>query len=373
MLAKLVKTYGQLRQWHTTRKIVVFESDDWGSSRMPDQATFKRLASSLPQLSKDHYANFDCIANTEDFEQLFAVLEKYKDGKNNHPVITANAIMANPDFKKIAESGFNEYHYEPFYKTIQALPDGNNILECWNYGISKNIFIPQLHGREHLLVPVWMYELKAGNKALLSAFKEGVYGGPCTSAVYSKRNNLQAAFDYSKINGNDNWHKKAILESSRIFNEYFGFQSKSFIAPAYIWNRQIESTLAQEGIQYIQGLPIQYEPGFDGRKYNKRFHFTGQKNSYGQFYIVRNAFFEPSSNATYDWFNDCLGRVEKAFANKCPAIVGIHRVNFIGSLVESNRRINIELFDKLLAAIITKWPDVEFMSTDQLGDAITNS
>jgi hypothetical protein len=370
VLKSIIKSYTQIRQWKTKRKIVVFESDDWGSIRMPDIETYKYLSEKYPDISNDNYSKYDTLAKIEDFESLFNVLSKYSDSKGNKPILTANAIMANPDFRKIRESDFEEYFYEPFYKTIEALPDGKNILELWNYGIRNKLLQPQLHGREHLLVSVWMKELKQGNKELITAFEKGVYSVPCRSNAYAKRKNLQAAFDYSSIPNEEQFHKNAILESAEIFKNYFGFVSKSFIASSYIWNHKIESVLFDTGVKYIQGLSLQYEPKVGVNQYYKRLHYTGQTNKHGQIYLVRNAFFEPSYNPGIDWVSDCMHRIEKAFMNHTPLILSVHRVNFIGSLNASNRLRNLKLFDELLSSLTQKWPDVEFMSSDQLGDLI---
>jgi hypothetical protein len=43
----------------------------------------------------------------------------------------------------------------------------------------------------------------------------------------------------------------------------------------------------------------------------------------------------------------------------------------MGSLDEKNRRDNLILFKDLLRRIIKQWPDVEFMTSDQLGDMIS--
>ncbi len=371
MLKKIIKAYTQKRQWHTNRKIVVFESDDWGSGRMPDLATYNRLEPLVPGLSKDYYASCDSIERVADLEMLFETLLKYKDSNGNHPVITANAIMANPDYKKIKEAGFEEYFYEPFYTTIQALDDGQKILDLWKSGMDEKIFHPQFHGREHVLVPVWLHELRSGNQPLLAAFNEGVFSVPVTSQLYTKRRNLQAAFDYSGADNDSQFQGNAIREGMKIFSDYFGFNSKSFIASAYIWNRAIEETLYETGVKYIQGLAFQYEPKRNSNKYSKRLHYTGQKNKQGQLYLVRNAFFEPSSDTGFDWVEGCMKRIEKAFAGNSPAIIGVHRVNFIGSLIPSNRKGNIFLFEQLLKRMIAKWPGLEFMSSDRLGDLIS--
>jgi hypothetical protein len=370
MLKKIIKAYTQKRQWHTNRKIVVFESDDWGSGRMPDLATYKRLEPLVPGLSKDYYASCDSIEGVADLEMLFETLLKYKDSNGNNPVITANAIMANPDYKKIREAGFEEYFYEPFYTTIRALDDGQKILDLWKYGMDEKIFHPQFHGREHVLAPLWLHELRSGNQPLLAAFNEGVFSVPVTSQLYTKRRNLQAAFDYSGADNDTQFQGNAIREGMKIFSDYFGFNSKSFIASAYIWNRAIEQTLYETGVKYIQGLAFQYEPKTNSNSYSKRLHYTGQNNRRGQKYLVRNAFFEPSSNVDFDWVSDCMRRIEKAFACKSPAIIGVHRVNFIGTLLASNRDNNIILFDQLLRRMTAQWPEIEFMSSDQLGDLI---
>jgi hypothetical protein len=63
-----------------------------------------------------------------------------------------------------------------------------------------------------------------------------------------------------------------------------------------------------------------------------------------------------------------LNRIETAFRYYKPAIISSHRVNFIGAIVPDNRNKNLMLLKQLLFEIVKKWPDVEFMSSDQLGD-----
>jgi hypothetical protein len=371
MLKRIAKAYSRTMQWRTARKIVVFESDDWGSVRMPDMQAYNKLVKEIPSLEEDYYARLDTIAGVDDLISLYEILLKYKDSRGNHPVITANSIMANPDYKKIKESAFTEYHYEPFYKTILSLADGNAILKLWHEGMEKKIFHPQLHGREHVLVDVWMKELHAGNHDLRAAFNYGVFSVPVISQFYVNRKNLQAALDYSSLGNAEKFQENFILEGAAIFKDYFGFASRSFIAPSYVWNQKIEKVLKKAGVLYIQGLAVQYEPQKADGLYRKRLHYTGQKNKEGQVYLTRNVFFEPSYNPVLDWTGDCMKRIESAFESKSPAIVGVHRVNFIGSLDAANRQKNLAIFDTLLKSIVTKWPDVEFMTSDELGDVIT--
>jgi hypothetical protein len=45
------------RGWRINRKIVVFESDDWGSIRMRDKKTFENLLNAGIRVDKSRYDN----------------------------------------------------------------------------------------------------------------------------------------------------------------------------------------------------------------------------------------------------------------------------------------------------------------------------
>jgi hypothetical protein len=82
---------------------------------------------------------------------------------------------------------------------------------------------------------------------------------------------------------------------------------------------------------------------------------------------VRNAYFEPFSDPSIDWVGSCLKDISKAFFWKIPAIISAHRVNFIGAIVPENRENNLMLLNRLLGSVLKTWPEVEFMTSDQLG------
>ncbi|MEZ4841522.1 MAG: hypothetical protein R2821_08440 [Flavobacteriaceae bacterium] len=165
--------------------------------------------------------------------------------------------------------------------------------------------------------------------------------------------------------------KKNLSEGLQLFKKVFGYSSKSFIAPSYVWNSDIEEVLYNEGVHYLQGIAYQYIPKIGNKKLKRKWHYTGQRNDYGQLYLVRNAFFEPSITKQKT-IEETLKRIEIAFRWKKPAIIGAHRLNFIGYINQQNRDENLKLFKDLLQVIIQKWPDVEFMTSDMLGDVINN-
>lgn len=354
--------------WKTKRKIVVVESDDWGSIRTPDNKTLSALNRINPFVEKDLMTQLDSLESNEDMEALYDVLQSVKDKNNRPAILTANTIVANPDFESIAAFDYKRYGYERFTDTLNTYPGRDKVMSLISEGINSRLYRPQLHGREHLNVIQWMSELQAGNKELIEAFRWNTYGIPLTHKV-SKRNNLMSAFDYETTN--DKLKLAEIIRNgATLFNEIFGFQSKSFIATTYVWDNEIEKILNECDVKYIQGIPYQYIPSPGDDWYKKKFHYTGQKNQFGQFYLIRNVSFEPYMQKNTDIVGDCLQRINMAFRWEKPAIISSHRVNFIGSLDEDNRIRNLELLKQLLSEIVKRWPDVEFMSTDELGDLI---
>jgi hypothetical protein len=163
---------------------------------------------------------------------------------------------------------------------------------------------------------------------------------------------------------------EAIREGLGMFEQVFGYRSLTAIAPNYTWNRQMEEVLCDKGVKGLQGGSVQRSP-VPGSEENQIIrHYTGQKNSLGQVYMVRNCRFEPSAAPEKDWVSHCLREIHTAFRWRKPAIIESHRVNFIGYINPENRNRNLKLFRELLESIVKTWPDVEFMTSDQLCEII---
>jgi hypothetical protein len=156
-----------------------------------------------------------------------------------------------------------------------------------------------------------------------------------------------------------------IKDAQYIFQRLFAYPSKSFIAPSYIWHSSIEPALAENKIQLIQGVTYQYQPNPGGSWFKTKFRYTG-KCSQSLVHSVRNAFFEPSLTQNQDDVEECLKRIQLSFQLKKPAIIGSHRVNYMGGVSENNRKVNLEKLKRLLHTIVKRWPDVEFATSDSL-------
>ena len=163
MLQHLKRRLINLPGWHTTRKIVVIDSDDWGSIALPSLEVYKSLRDSGFRMEFNPYLKYDSLASENDLDALFSILTSFKDKNGNHPVFTANTVVANPDFEKIRSSDFTEYHYELFTETLKKYPKHSKSFDLWRQGIDQCIFYPQFHAREHLNVRYWMKSLQAGH------------------------------------------------------------------------------------------------------------------------------------------------------------------------------------------------------------------
>lgn len=368
LMKRTFMDFRNLRGITTRRKIVVFESDDWGSIRMPDTKTYFGLLTKGVRVDNCPFMKYDSLATDQDLSLLFDVLDSYRDLRGNHPVFTANCVMANPNFNKIRESNFSQYHYELFSETLRRYPQCSSSFKLWNTGIKNKLFYPQFHGREHLNVTRWMKSLRANLPETRLAFDLNLFGISKTITSENRKSYLEA---YS-IDTRDDYDKiqSTVIEGLGLFRRVFGFSSDSFIAPNYVWPSAIENKLKEEGIRYIQGQRIQFSPDPLTGRIKTISHFTGQRNRFRQIYSVRNCAFEPSLNDKLDWVDECLAQVNSAFRCRKPAIITSHRLNFIGAIDPTNRERNLVKFNTLLKSILFKWPDVEFMTSPDLGKQI---
>jgi hypothetical protein len=156
-----------------------------------------------------------------------------------------------------------------------------------------------------------------------------------------------------------------IMEGMRLFHRHFGFRSLSTVAPNVTWTDGAERIWSRQGVRYIQGGPYQYKPS--DRRRHVQGHYLGERSAYDGWYLVRNCVFEPSKTPQADAVDRCLRDIYKAFSAQVPAVIGTHRVNYVGSVEPRNRGRGVAELRRLLEAVLTKWPDACFLSTPELG------
>lgn len=359
--------------WRTKRHIVVIESDDWGSIRMSSKEAFDRMLKAGMPVDRSHYNLYDSLECNDDLEQMYETLSKFKDSTGRYPVITGVNVVANPDFEKIKTNNFSEYIYEPYTETCKRYSNHDRVYDLWKEGIEKRLMVPIFHGREHLNAQFWMRALRDKNKSTLVGFENEVTGMPGIKG--EKLPDFQAAFQIDTIN--DLVYQKEVLKTGLdLFEELYGYRSRYFVPTNGPFNNTLEKDLNEHGVKYINTGKKQKEPLGNGQyKINTR--FIGDENQYGQIYITRNCFFEPTCSGysrplTTDWINNCLKEIEIAFRWRKPAVISSHRVNYIGYLHPENRERSLKQLSELLGKMLKRWPDIEFMTSSELGDLITS-
>jgi alpha-amylase/alpha-mannosidase (GH57 family) len=162
-----------------------------------------------------------------------------------------------------------------------------------------------------------------------------------------------------------------VKEGLAMFEDFYQFKAKYFVPTNGPFNNQLEQTLFDGGVKYINTAKKQLEPIGDGM-YKKNYRYLGKQNPLGQIYLTRNCFFEPSSFTNNNWVDSCLNEIDTAFRWKKPAVISTHRVNYIGLIDEKNRSKGLIQLKSLIQRILQKYPDVEFMTSVELGDLIAD-
>lgn len=354
---------------NVSKKIVVFESDDWGTIRSCTREKLTLFESRFNGFSEHPYLKYDTLANSNDLSALMDVLFKFRDVHGNNPIITFNTVVTNPDFDKIKSSGFKEYHNETFTNTLLKFYPNESVFDVWKKGIEAGFFYPQFHGREHVNVPVWLDLLKSGNQDIIDAFEFQTWSTP--KGFYPPSNvKLQAALDYS---GNQPFEHQIefLKEGLNLFKDIFGFESKTWIPNNFIVSSDLIRRSSDFGIEAMQGMIYHVEPKGESPK-NKNSYKLRRfgRDAHGMIHFVRNCSFEPAQSRLAELeVKNCIADIRNAFFWNKPAVISVHRLNFIGALDESNRSRNLLLLGLLLTTVLKNWPDVQFMNSEQLLNA----
>ena len=341
--------------WRTNRKIVVVESDDWGSVHTFSKQAFERMKNAGLNVDDYHYGN-DALESNDDLEMLFSSLSEFKDMMGHPPVFTSMCNVANPDFDKIALADFQEYFVQPLFDTVSDYNNHDSLLSLWKKGNEEGLFYPALHGREHINIRRYMDLLRSGDSGMRLAFKNRSLGASAYEGkVYP--NYLGALYPTSMEEVNE--LHKILEDAGSLFEKQCGYKPLSFIAPNAEEPRELKNTLSKIGIKYITRPKRSIYPLGDGN-FKSEWNWLGKKNDIGQTILVRNCFFEPVCSGEKDkeyitnWVDHCLKEMEISFRWHKPAVISSHRVNYIGHIDPKNREKGIKALRTFLKAILKK-------------------
>ncbi len=339
------------------KKIVVFDSDDWGMLGMRDPGSFERLKakgySQLGQSNWDYYS----LETKEDLEALYSVLSKHGDAYGLPPIFTCNFIVANPDFEKIINTGFKEFHTMDLSQGFPGLwQNRDKLLNMYKAGIDRGLIYPGYHGLCHFNYEAWLAALRKGEPDLLDCIKEHIRYIP------SMRDR---DFSYDYIADTDPFvflslkeQEERIKNGISTFKKMFGLLPVVTTAPKCAWNSDTERIWHKYGIKYIGAGNRRLGMVPDNR--------LGERNQWDMIYLTRNVNFEPvRKNAC----QDAIIEIDFLFKAQQPAILETHSINFHSS-IKNFRKKSLESLDQLLYLIETKYPDVVYLTCQQLGEIL---
>ena len=365
MMNDIKKTLSNIPGWQTKRHIVVIESDDWGSIRTRSKKDYDEMLAAGLNVDSIYFTKYDCLESNLDLERLYELLSKHKDASGRAAVLTPMCVVTNPDFEKIEENGFSEYVYEPMPETHKRYEGHERVLELWHEGIEKRLFMPALHGREHLNYVRWMDNVR-NNAGMRIAFEHQSMGSTSYKGV--PMHEYLGAF---KPTTPDDLPllQDVVKDAGRLFKDICGYKPTHFIAPNEEPMYGLDASFAAIGVRCITNAKIRRHHLGNG-KVKREFVWPGKYyKDLDIINISRNGGFEQVAPG-HDWVNECLGDIASAFRWHKPCVISSHRVNYVGGIDEKNADEGLRKLDELLKEIIKRWPDVEYMTSTELGDII---
>ena len=197
----------------------------------------------------------------------------------------------------------SSYSFEDLFQSYERY-HGENLRPLWDSAIQAGLIRPQFHGREHLNVGLWLRDLRAGHRETRLAFDHDYYGHTTKTSSVHQTNYLAAFWPESQSHFEE--IKGIAVNGLELFEQLFGYRSRSFIACNYVLPEALEPVLRESGVELIQGQRGQLQPSSDGSTVSVRRSYTGQRNRFGQVYSVRNVLFEPFQDPTRDWVASAL-------------------------------------------------------------------
>jgi len=352
--------------WSNKKKIVAFISDDWGDLRVHSDKEYEQLVNKGIPVDRSPHTKVESLATEKDLYDLFELLSSVKDHTGRHAVISPFTIMANPDFQKIEASGFTEYHYKPFTETLLDRDGNSGTIDAWKKGIEDKLFLPEMHGKEHVSVPVWMRKLQ-NNEGLyrfcfqnrFAHYTEPSMPHPIVATYY-----FENAEDFKVIN-------RGVSEGINLFGKTFGYKPTAFNPPNAIFHPDYYSALASGGITNLDTSHMRVEPDGKGGSAQKRYRF-GEVSEEGLVHFVSNCAFEPVKEIP-DVVETTLNQVRAAFRWNKPALINTHRINYVSGRGNHTRENNLRALKQLLDQILKQWPDAEFMGVGEFSQYMNST
>ena len=359
--------------WRTREKLVVFAVDDYGNVRLDSSAARDNLIRAGLDLHS-RFDQVDALETRQDLEALFEVLSSVSDSRGHPAIFTPYTLCANLDFDAVSAER-QLYRYESLPQTfdrLASLQSGSyrGAWDLWQEGIGQRFLKPQFHGREHLNIELFERKLRAGDNVvdLNIAQRSMVAFGGDSAMPGVGFTHAFGVWNKSEVDR----HRGIIEDGLGLFESIFGSKSLTFTPPAQKIHPDLYPHLESLGIQGI------FKPRWCYRRIDRHdkaleINLVEKQRQHRHLSLVRNVVFEPTQSDSYDSVKIALDQVAAAFRWRRPAMISSHRVNFSGHIDEANRTHGLAALRRLLSGIVDRWPDVQFISADELAKRIAPS
>jgi hypothetical protein len=312
--------------------VVIVESDDWGPGPVSDAQALEGIA---------------------------AILAGVRDSEGVPAVMTLGVVLGKPDGAGILADDCRRYHRstldEPRY-----LP----IVQAIQQGCAAGVFALQRHGLEHCwpaslldrahedaALHAWLADPAARSEALPSALQSRWVDAAVLPSRAIPETEIRAAVD----------------EEAALFRRIFGEAPPVAVPNTFVWAEAVEHAWAASGVRCVVTCGRQYEgrAADGGLMPATRQILNGDAGPSGVRHVVRDAYFEPirGHRAEQVW-----QAVAERTALARPTLLETHRESFIAA--PDVARQSLAELSRALEGIAQRHPDVRFLSTAALADAL---
>ena len=332
-----------------SRPLVLIQSDDWGRVGVRDQEGWSALRAAGINLGERPY-DFYSLETAEDVRALTNTLLNLRDSVGQPARVMMNFIVANPKFANVQIT--DENSWLPLADGLPGRWLRPQLFEAYREGIAAGVFCPALHGATHLCIRCADRALRMGGERsnLLRAFwaEETPYihwRMPWVGFEYWDPEET-AARRFLLSNEQDERIRWAI----KAYTKFFGAGPTSACAPGYRADQSTHQHWWECGIRIAQSGPgITRAPHFDDR---------------GLLHTYRSIDFEPALQPQLDW-QDCVKQAREWLSHGLPFVLSMHSINFHSTLAGFRQK-TLPMLNKLLKALVREFPNLLFVSDEQL-------
>jgi hypothetical protein len=309
--------------------VLILESDDWG---------------------------YGPVEQAQRLDRIAELLVRFRDSRGSHPVMTLGVVLGGPDTDRIRADECRRYH-----RLTLADPPLQPVCDAMLRGRERGVFALQLHGMEHYWPDCLMRAAADDGKIRDWLTRDGFARTESLPSPLQSRWIDTTALPSTPLPHND--IEEAAAREILTFAAVFGRSPEVVVPPTFVWTEEVEAAWARGGVGIVVTPGRRNESrDAEGRIVEGRRTFSnGAEGPHGVSYVVRDCYLEPCLGVTHERALDALRSRTKAGR---PALVEIHRMNFIGD--ESTMAHAIKEMKQLLEAACALFPTLRFMSTTEL-------